>query len=80
MKLESFKNRWMGRGSPKRSSSLESELEDPRIDDPSLRLQFNEQISSSPVPPSEMNNCSNITKLLDSNMNTRDVSDAHEQV
>lgn len=80
MKLESFKNRWMGRGSPKRSSSLESELEDPRIDDPSLRLQFNEQISSSPVSPSEMNNCSNTTKLLDSNMNTRDISDAHEHV
>lgn len=72
MKLESFKERWMGRGSPKRSSSLESELEDPRLDDPSLRLQFGEQMSSSPQPENK-----HLDSKPDTNMNTHTTTDAN---
>lgn len=65
MKLESFKERWMGGGFPKRSSSVDSELEDSRIDEPSLRLQFSDQ-SSSPQPTKH-----------DTNMNTHASPDAN---
>lgn len=67
MKLESFKERWMGGGFPKRSQSVESELEDSRIiDEPSLHLKFNEQ--GSPRLS---------TDKLDTNMNTHTSPDAN---
>lgn len=74
MKLESFKERWMGGGFPKRSTSVDSELEDSRIDEPSLRLQFNANSDTNIKHDNNMNNRTS----PDANVIAHDSDTAHD--